>query len=216
MTMRAALAFATLLLSTTSALVQPGFQSPRPGMPVQPSPPALVDRDAVRGQLDALAQQLVWVQRSSERGAPASPELLQRMQREVAELQRMVLSAPAPAPVVVQPPPPVEREGGPGWGPRPMRPDQFEGLMGAVNNEHFDENRLRVVGEAAMRNWFVVEQVRQLIDTCSFSEGKLKMLELTAPHLVDRRQDFQILQSFRFNDDKAKAQEILARTQPRR
>jgi hypothetical protein len=192
---------------------------PPPGMA---SPPALVDRDAVRGQLEALAQQLVWVQRAAERGTPASPELLTRMQREVGELQRQILTAPAP--VALPPPPPRHELGdgdgdgerGPGWGPRPMRPDAFGALIGAVRNEHFDENRLRIAGEAATRNWFAVDQVVQLVETCSFSEGKLHMLELVAPHLIDRRNDFVLLQAFRFDDDKAKAQEILARTPPRR
>jgi len=117
------------------------------------------------------------------------------------------LEVPPPLPPPPPPPPPPHesrRE-------RPMSEPSFAALVAAVNNEGFAENKLNVVREAAVRNFFHTGQVKTLIDQMAFSETKLKTLEACAPRIVDRENAFTLFEAFTFSADKQRAKEILKR-----
>lgn len=85
----------------------------------------------------------------------------------------------------------------------------FAALLEAVNEASFSEEKTGVIDTAAHNFQFTVEQVGKLIDAMSFSEEKLKTLELTRSRIVDRQNNFKLLSRFTFSSDKEKAQKLL-------
>jgi hypothetical protein len=94
---------------------------------------------------------------------------------------------------------------------RPMDEGNFRVLVGNVRNESFSDSQLAVVAQAATRNFFRITQVKALIDLVAFSATKLRVLELCAPHIVDRENAFALFDSFTFSADKEQARAILRR-----
>jgi hypothetical protein len=125
--------------------------------------------------------------------------------------------APGPRPAYrpVMPPGPGVRTLAPtrmAQGPRPMAQEAFHALVAAVRNASFSDSQLAVIQQAATRNYFLVGQVRDLIELVAFSATKLRVLELGAPRIVDPENAFAVYDAFAFSSDKAEARKILHRT----
>lgn len=134
-------------------------------------------------------------------------------------------SAPVPVPAPQLTPPNVPP---PGWNTSPSYPPQppppppdarvypisdsnLKGLISAVDGESFGNDRLRVLGQAAPANWFLVAQVRQLLTRFDFPNDRLEAARLLKPRILDRENFFQLYASFDFAADKATLKEILER-----
>ena len=103
------------------------------------------------------------------------------------------------------PPPPVPVE----EGPFPISQEEFNGLINSIKDESFQENQLSIVQISARYNYFTVNQVVQVIDLFSFSDGKLTALEYLYPNVVDKFNSHLIINAFTYSSDKEKAQEII-------
>ena len=108
---------------------------------------------------------------------------------------RIVIIAPPP-PVAPLPPPVIDNE-------------NFDGVIDAIDDQSFSQDKLRVLEDAASTHWFRVDQVTRILDQFPFSNDKIRALELCAPRLVDRQNTFKIYNSFTFGNDKARARKIL-------
>jgi hypothetical protein len=111
---------------------------------------------------------------------------------------------PPPTPELEVPAPPPPR-------PRAMEEGSFRALVANVRNEGFADSQVKVVEQAAARNFFRVGQVKSLLELTSFSATKLRFLELCAPHIVDGENAFALYDSFTFTADKEQARHILRR-----
>ena len=116
------------------------------------------------------------------------------------ETYNLLLAIPLPPPPI-----PVEE------GPYPISEEEFSSLANSIKNESFQENQLSVVQISARYNYFTVNQVVNVIDLFSFSDGKLKALEYLYPNVVDKYNSHQIIKAFTYSSDKEKAQEIINR-----
>ena len=109
--------------------------------------------------------------------------------------------------VIPLPPPPTPVE----EGPFPISQEEFNGLINSIKDESFQENQLSIVQISARYNYFTVNQVIQVIDLFSFSDGKLTALEYLYPNVVDKFNSHQIVNAFTYSSDKEKATEIINR-----
>ncbi|MBW1808802.1 MAG: DUF4476 domain-containing protein [Deltaproteobacteria bacterium] len=85
----------------------------------------------------------------------------------------------------------------------------FEQLLKSVKEASFEDEKIRILEMAVKGTHFSVKQVGKLIDALDFSEGKIKVVELTAKKLSDPGNSYQILNHFEFEGDKKKAKELL-------
>lgn len=93
--------------------------------------------------------------------------------------------------------------------PTPMDPPAFQSLTEQIEREGFEDGKVAVLSTAAGYAWFTVAQVRSLLDLFPFSSGKLKVLAVVRPRILDMDKSFQLFEAFPFDSDKAKAKAIL-------
>lgn len=86
----------------------------------------------------------------------------------------------------------------------------LQAVIGAIKNESFSSDQLRVLGEAAHGTCFTVAQVEQVIPLFSFEADQLKALQIMALRLVDRQNAFRIYGLFTFESGKQQARRILS------
>ena len=116
--------------------------------------------------------------------------------------QPIIVHQPPPQQVVVvqQAAPPPERG---------MPAAEFRALRQSIKAEGFENQQLNVLQSAARRSQFTVEQVGQLIDLFDFSSGKVRVVEITRPRIVDRENLYQLFSHFTFDSDKEKVKHLL-------
>ena len=90
-----------------------------------------------------------------------------------------------------------------------MPASSFEKLISQLKEASFADDKLNIISTAAHNNFFTASQVKRILGTFSFSEGKLKALRLLKHRIVDRNNLFIIYSAFTFSSDKEKAKEIL-------
>jgi len=96
-------------------------------------------------------------------------------------------------------------------GPQPMFDTDFAGLVEAIEAEGFEDGKLNVLRTAAPGTYFSVGQVGQLVDLFAFSAGKIKVVEICKPRILDLQNSFQLYSHFTFEADKKKVRGILGR-----
>lgn len=103
---------------------------------------------------------------------------------------------------------------GPGYGdggPRPMWDRRFEGLLQAIAAESFSQGKIRVIEDAARDHFFVIAQLRRIIENLTFSGDKIKAVEIIAPKILDRRNAYTLYSVFTFESEKEQARAIFDR-----
>lgn len=93
-------------------------------------------------------------------------------------------------------------------GPAAMGVGDFAGLRDAIEAESFENTKLDVLRTAAPNAWFTIDQVGQLVDLFSFSTGKVEVVQVTKPRVLDPQNAFQLYGHFTFESDKAKVRKI--------
>lgn len=94
--------------------------------------------------------------------------------------------------------------------PLPMSDSEFSALLSSVKNESFESDMLSIVQISAKYNYFTVNQVVRLISLFSFSSGKLEVVKITYPNVIDRYNSHQIINAFTYSSDKEKVRQIIA------
>jgi hypothetical protein len=98
-----------------------------------------------------------------------------------------------------------------GAGPRPMRDARFEELLQVMKSEAFPQGKLRVVEDASRDNYFVIAQLRRVIEGLTFPSDKTRAVEIMAPRIVDRQNAFTLYSVFDFDSEKEQARAIFDR-----
>jgi hypothetical protein len=196
----------TLLLTAISLAV---FQ----GTAASAGTPVVVDREMVLGQIQSIHGQIAAFRRQFVQ----DPALRGQLRSIMVQLRGLegLLSQAAMAPMGPMMPAPVQVMMPPAPPPAPvivaMEAGAFQQLLGAVNNESFGRDKLRVVREAAKGQHFEVQQVVRLLGAFSFPGEQIQALEIVAPRILDRQNVFQIYSVFTFPSYKRQAEGILSK-----
>ncbi len=94
--------------------------------------------------------------------------------------------------------------------PVPMSDAEFSSLLNSVKNESFESDMLSIVQISAKYNFFTVNQVIRLINLFSFSSGKIEVVKMVYPNVIDRYNSHQIINAFTYSSDKEKVRQIIA------
>lgn len=126
---------------------------------------------------------------------------------------------PAPVPpITVYPPndmdydrpqPPVYNHARPG---RSMNEKDFNELYNKVRAKPFKDDQLELLAVGAVNNFFTCKQCIRLMSIYTFDDDKLKVLELIAPHIVDRENYEDIIDSLTFLSSEEKVRKIFSRS----
>lgn len=118
---------------------------------------------------------------------------------------------PPPGQVFVPVPGPVQVVVVPGHAaPVAMDAASFASLVASVQKESFSDGKLKVIQLAATAGYFSSAQVGALVDLLTFSADKVRAVELTRGHIVDRQNAHTILSHFTFSSDKDAVTKLLA------
>jgi hypothetical protein len=164
----------------------------------------LVDAADSRGVQRELHRKVLRIEELTDLSQALSDKLamIARRARERAlerpqETVVIVEQAPPPEVIVVDP------------GPIACSPDDFRGVLAAVENEPFPDGKLAVVRDAASHRWFTVAQVIALMGQMSFSSNKVDVGAELYGRTVDRENWYQVFAALTFDSDK---QELRRRT----
>lgn len=94
--------------------------------------------------------------------------------------------------------------------PIPMSDSEFTALTNSVKSESFESDMLSIVQISAKYNYFKVSQVVRLINLFSFSSGKLEVVKITYPNVIDKYNSHNIINAFTYSSDKEKVRQIIA------
>ena len=95
-----------------------------------------------------------------------------------------------------------------------MPTNQFQSLTSSVEEARFGSDQLRILRSLPDNTILTTTQAITLLNEVSFASEQLQALELMAPFITNRTQQYQIIERFTFSGDKNKAEEILNRIEP--
>lgn len=93
--------------------------------------------------------------------------------------------------------------------PFPISDPEFSALISSIQNESFESDMLSVVQISSKYNYYTVSQVVSLIDLFSFSNGKLEVVKMTYPNVIDKYNSHLIINAFTYSADKEKVRQII-------
>ncbi|HZS41853.1 MAG TPA: DUF4476 domain-containing protein [Polyangia bacterium] len=179
---------------------------------------AAIDRELTQQQLQTLAQQIAIAQQQLEQSPGARTQLaaavqqLAAAQTQVGELLRQVTAAPPARGYAREhepdyhPPPPQVLS--------PMGDATLRTLVAQISNAPFASDKLDLLRQATLGNYFLVDQVVRLIPLFVHSSDRIAALQLLAPLILDRPNNFKIIPLYQFAGDRAQAQKILESAPP--
>ncbi len=91
----------------------------------------------------------------------------------------------------------------------PLTAQQYNGLLGALKEQGFADDKLTVLQEASKNGYFTVEQVKGILKMFSFPDDKLTALRSVRDRIVDTENQFLLYGSFVHSSDKDEAKKIL-------
>ena len=86
---------------------------------------------------------------------------------------------------------------------------KFSVLYNKVKNASFDDRKFDLIEVASLGCYYSCQQVARIINLFSFSDKKLKALQMMASHIIDPQNAADIYKQFTFSSDKDKAAEII-------
>ncbi len=175
-----------------------------------------VDRERTQQELQTLSQQVAIAEQQIEQ-APASRaqlqaavQQLQAAQAQINELLRQIAAAPPAQSVAQQYPPPPP----PPTYLSPMGEATLRSLIQSINGVPFSSDKVNVLHDAAAGNFFLVEQVARIIPLYAHSSDKIAALQILAPLILDRGNNFKLIPLFNFAGDRDQARKILESAPP--
>jgi hypothetical protein len=94
--------------------------------------------------------------------------------------------------------------------PLPISEKEFSSLLNIIKNESFESDKISVVQISTQYNYYTVDQVIRLIELFSFSMGKIEVIQITYPNVVDKYNSHQIINAFTYSVDKEKVRQIIS------
>ena len=101
------------------------------------------------------------------------------------------------------------RDGKRAMPPKVMDNKDFSIMYDIVKGTSFDSGKKNLVRVACISSWFDSRQCARLLSLFSFDSGKLEMLEMLSPRLLERNNYEMILKEFSFSSNKEKAIKLL-------
>jgi len=95
---------------------------------------------------------------------------------------------------------------------RAMLDKDFADLKLSIRRNNFSDAGLNTLKSATEGNYFRSTQIMELLGLFTFSDDKIKALEIAYPKCLDSSSKYKILDAFMFDTDKKIAQEIMNRT----
>jgi len=92
-----------------------------------------------------------------------------------------------------------------------MSDERFSALRGAMAAEAFASSKLRVLEDAARDNYFLVAQLKQVVDGLDFPSDRMRVVEILAPRVLDRENAYQLYGAFTFEAEKDQVRAIFER-----
>lgn len=90
-----------------------------------------------------------------------------------------------------------------------MSPEAFSNFMSSLRKAPFSKDKLGLIDLTVGYSYFTVPQIKQVINMISFSDEKFEALEKMSPYIADPENVYELIESFRFSDDKEKARSII-------
>lgn len=91
----------------------------------------------------------------------------------------------------------------------PMSDGDFSVLYNRVKNEAFADDKLNILRTAADENFFLVEQIEELLDLFAFEEDRLQVVRMLNHNMLDRENCYRLYSKFEFSDSKESLNRIL-------
>jgi len=81
---------------------------------------------------------------------------------------------------------------------RPISEPNFRELMNAVSSEAFDKNKRQVISTSSEFNFFMTDQVASLAGLFSFDEGKVEVIKILYPKILDPEKNYLLYKCVTF------------------
>ena len=93
----------------------------------------------------------------------------------------------------------------------PMNEVSFQQLKESVKYEPLSSNRIFLIESASVKNHFVVHQLIEILDLLSFSEERVRAVEVIYPWIIDKNNSLLIFGSMTFSSEKEAVKKIIER-----
>lgn len=91
-----------------------------------------------------------------------------------------------------------------------MNERDFKELYNKVKAKPFKDDQLELLAVGAVNNFFTCNQCIRLMSIYTFDDDKLKVVELLAPHIVDRENYEDIIDSLSFLSSEEKVRKLFS------
>lgn len=90
-----------------------------------------------------------------------------------------------------------------------MTHDEFHRLLNMVDQEAGDKAKLALVETAAASNWLTAAQAGALLEHIVYRQSKLDAVPLIKSRILDKKNEYLLIEHFTYREDKVKVQEML-------
>jgi hypothetical protein len=91
----------------------------------------------------------------------------------------------------------------------PMPENDFRLFLLTIDNQKFESDKITVIREAAVTNYFMIGQLIQLLEKLSFDDDRIKVIELVYPAILDRENSHLLYNFLNFSSSKEKLNQII-------
>jgi hypothetical protein len=92
-----------------------------------------------------------------------------------------------------------------------MDEKSFQGLKKKIKKESFTSNRLNIIRSAAGQNNFSVHQVLEVLDLLTYSDERIKGVEILYPWIIDKHNSLLLFEAMKFSSEKEVLRDIIER-----
>lgn len=83
--------------------------------------------------------------------------------------------------------------------PMGMNESSFNALLRTIDNQWFDDTKLKVAKQALQNNWFTSAQIAQILKQFSFEDSKLSFAKQAYARVIDKPNYFMVYDEFWFS-----------------
>lgn len=96
-----------------------------------------------------------------------------------------------------------------------VTPHEFEHILSQIENETFDDSRLKLARSIFNTHFFTSVQIKSLADKFTFSKNRMDFVEMAYDRCVDKADYYIVIDAFTFKSDKDKLNKFIQRQQRR-
>jgi hypothetical protein len=95
----------------------------------------------------------------------------------------------------------------------PMAEPDFKLVLTMIDNEKFESDKISVIQQTALNNYFTIGQLTRMIEKITFEDNRLKVVEVVYPAILDRENASLLYNFFTFTSNKEKLTQIILKNQ---